>query len=170
MAGHSARRRERSRGQSLVEFSVVLPVLLALTGVVIDASRVYQAWTNLESATRDAAQYLATSNRDPYSPDHTWAGSDADAKAQFIVEKGTGESFSISPTSGTLADCSAPQITTTYVTDTSWELGGSAAFPLSTATVKVCMPFQTIFAYPFLTTDGVWMLGSEREITVLVGR
>ena len=51
----------RERGQSLVEFSIVLPVLLAIVGVVIDASRVYLAWSSLESATRDAAQYLATS-------------------------------------------------------------------------------------------------------------
>ena len=170
MASQSDRARERSRGQSLVEFSVVLPVLLALTGVVIDASRVYQAWNNLESSTRDAAQYLATSNRDPYSPDHTWAGSDADAKAQFIVERATGETFAISPTNGTLTDCSGPQITTTYSTDTTRSLGGSSSFPLSTAKVMTCLPFRTIFAYPFLTTDGAWQLKSEREITILVGR
>ena len=162
--------RNRSRGQSLVEFSVVLPVMLALTGVVIDASRLYQVWVNLESSTRDAAQYLATSNRDPSNADYTTAGSNADNKAQYILETGTGSSFAISPTSGTLTDCSSGQVTTTYTVDTTWTNGGSSAFPLSTAKVKSCLAFKTVFAYPFLTTNGAWQLRTEREMTVLVGR
>ena len=38
----AARARERSghRGQSLVEFSIVLPLLLTMVGVIIDAARV----------------------------------------------------------------------------------------------------------------------------------
>src|SRR5215211_6667782 len=82
--------RTRSRGQSLVEFAIVLPVLLALVGVVIDASRVYLAWSSLEAATRDAAQYLATSDTNPYSVDYTWAGNDADTKAAYILAATTG--------------------------------------------------------------------------------
>ena len=163
-------RERKQRGQSLVEFSVVLPVLLALVGIVIDASRLYQVWTNLESASRDAAQYLATSNTDPSSPDHTWAGNDADVKAKYILDVATGVTFNVSPTSGALTDCNQPQVTTTYFTDTSWQNGGSVTNPLSTATVYTCLPFRTLFAYPFITTDGVWVLRSEREITMLVGR
>jgi Flp pilus assembly protein TadG len=170
MLKQSGRGRNRSRGQSLVEFSVVLPVLLALTGVVIDASRLYQVWVNLESSTRDAAQYLATSDRDPYSANYTWSGSNADGKAQYILETGTGNAFAISPTSGTLTDCSSGQVTTSYATDTTWTSGGSSAFPLSTARVKSCLAFKTIFAYPFLTTNGAWQLRTEREMTILVGR
>ncbi|HET9852416.1 MAG TPA: TadE/TadG family type IV pilus assembly protein [Candidatus Limnocylindrales bacterium] len=164
-------RRGRSRGQSLVEFSIVFPVLLAITGVVIDASRVYLAWSSLESATRDAAQYLATSSTDPYSPDYTWAGTDADAKADYILELTTGEIFATSPSSGVLTDCTnTAQVTTVYSTNTSFANGGSAANPLSTARVKSCFPFRTLFAYPFLTTNGAWVLQSERQITILVGR
>jgi hypothetical protein len=32
------------------------------------------------------------------------------------------------------------------------------------------VPFRTLFQYPFITSDGVWVLRSEREITVIVGR
>jgi Flp pilus assembly protein TadG len=160
----------RERGQSLVEFAVVLPVLLALVGVVIDASRVYHEWTNLESATRDAAQYLATSSTDQYSPNYTWGGSETDAKAKSILEAVTGTTFATSPTGGTLTNCSAPQVTTTYSKNTAWQDGGSASSPLSTARVSACLAFRTLFPYPFLTTDGAWTIRSDREITILVGR
>ena len=163
-------RGRRQRGQSIVEFSVVLPVLLALVGVVIDASRLYAAWLNLESAARDAAQYLAKSDTDPFAIDYTVAGANADGKAIYIVETALNQDFAASPRSGELTDCSAPQLTTTYTASTDWQIGGSIANPLSTAMVSVCMPFQTIFQYPFLTTDGAWTLRSDREITVIVGR
>lgn len=166
-----SRRRWRQRGQSLVEFSIVLPVLLAIAGVVIDASRLYLTWSSLEQATRDAAQYLATSSTDPYSPNYTWSGSDADAKAEYILEQTTHESFTTSPTSGALTDCATnARVTTVYSTSTAFANGGSTANPLSTAKVMSCFPFRTLFAYPFLTTDGAWVLKAERQITILVGR
>lgn len=166
-----SRRSLRERGQSLVEFSIVLPVLLAIAGVVIDASRLYLTWSSLEQATRDAAQYLATSSTNPFSPDYTWAGSDADLKAEYILEQTTGETFTRSATNGSLGDCTTTaQVTTTYSTNTSFANGGSAATPLSTAMVRTCFPFRTLFAYPFLTTNGAWVLKSERQITILVGR
>jgi Flp pilus assembly protein TadG len=164
------KRASRHRGQSLVEFSIVLPVLLAIVGVVIDASRVYQVWTNLESATRDAAQYLATSNTDPSSADHTTQGTNSDNKAIYLLNEATGATFTRSTTQGTLTDCSHPQVTTTFTTDTSYASGGTAANPAGTARVKACLPFRTLFAYPFLTTNGAWIVNSDRKYTILVGR
>ena len=163
-------RSARHRGQSLVEFSIVLPVLLAIVGVVIDASRVYQAWTNLESATRDAAQYLATSSTDPTSPDYTTPGMNSDAKAAYLLTEATDYTFTRSPTQGTLTNCSLPQVTTTYTTNTSYESGGTAANPAGTARVLACLPFRTLFAYPFLTTNGAWIVRTDRTYTILVGR
>lgn len=162
--------RRDARGQSLVEFSVVLPILLAIVGIVIDASRLYQAWTNIESATRDAAQYLARSSVDPLSNDYTQEGFDSDAKAIYLLNEATGMSFSRSEVQGTLTDCDEPQLTTTYTTDTSLSAGGSSAYPLGTATVHVCMPFRTLFQYPFISDGGTWTLGSERQFTMIVGR
>ena len=170
-SARAARHRSGERGQNLVEFAVVLPVLLALVGIVIDASRLYSAWVNLESATRDAAQYLARSDTDPFASDYTWAGADADAKAAYIITTALGRTFEASPSSGSLNNCEdTPEVTTTYTLDTSWEIGGSVANPLSTAKVTACFPFETLFAYPFLTNDGVWVLRTEREMTVIVGR
>jgi Flp pilus assembly protein TadG len=168
--GGGGRRLSRQRGQSLVEFSVVLPVLLCIVGVVIDASRVYQAWTNLESATRDAAQYLATSDIDPSSGNYTTQGSNSDSKAIYILNTATGYTFTRSPSQGALTNCSAPQATTTYTANTSSGSGGSTSNPAGTARVIACLSFKTLFSYPFLTNNGAWVVKSDRTYTILVGR
>lgn len=163
-------RRGRSVGQSLVEFAVVLPVMLGLVGILIDVARLYQTWTNLESATRDAAQYLATSNTDPLAADYTQPGSNADGKAIYILEQATGASFQRSSTQGVLTDCTQPGLTTTFSENTATSSGGSDSNPVSTARVMVCLPFRALFAYPFVTTDGSFILRSEREVKLIVGR
>lgn len=163
-------RKGKSRGQSLVEFSIVLPLLLTMVGVIIDAARVYQAWTNLESATRDAAQYLATSDTDPTSPDYTTQGTNSDNKAIFILSEATGFTFTPSGTRGTLTNCTAPQLTTTYSSDTTFANGGSVSNPVGTARVVSCLPFKTLFAYPLLTNNGVWVIKADRSYKILVGR
>lgn len=170
---HTLGRRRRgapSRGQSIVEFAIVLPVMLAIGGVLIDAARLYQVWTALEAATRDAAQYLATSSSDATSPDYTWAGDDADGKAAYILRAATAYDVEPSKSAKALASCEAPQVTTSYVQDTTRANGGTAANPLSTATVTACIPFHTLFAYPFLTRDGAFLLRTERTMSVLMGR
>ncbi len=45
------------RGQSLVEFSLVLPVLLVLVLMAVDFGRGFYAWVTLTNAARDAANY-----------------------------------------------------------------------------------------------------------------
>ncbi len=56
-----SRRRDRpkSRGQSLVEFALVLPVLLLITLTAIDFGRVFLGWVNLQQMTRVAAGYAS---------------------------------------------------------------------------------------------------------------
>src|SRR5439155_21635857 len=68
----TAHRRASLKGQSLVEMALILPVLLAVAGGATDLSRAYAAWTSLESATRNAAEYVATN-----SPDAATAITDA---------------------------------------------------------------------------------------------
>jgi Flp pilus assembly protein TadG len=164
------RKRSSHRGQSLVEFAIVLPLLLTMVGIIIDAARVYQAWTNLESATRDAAQYLATSDTDSGSPDYTTQGTNSDNKAIFILSESTGFTFTPSSTRGTLTDCSGPQLTTTYTADTSFANGGTTSNPVGTARVLTCLPFRTLFSYPLLTNNGVWVVKADRSYKILVGR
>ena len=53
------RRRERSRGQGLVEFALVLPILLLLTLTALDFGRVYLGYINLQNMARIGANYAA---------------------------------------------------------------------------------------------------------------
>jgi PKD repeat protein len=56
---HRRDRHHRRRGQSLVEFAIVLPILLFLTLVALDFGRVYLGWINLQSMSRIAANLAA---------------------------------------------------------------------------------------------------------------
>ena len=49
----------RTRGQSLAEFALVVPVLLLLLLIAIDFGRVYLGWVNLQNMARIAANYAA---------------------------------------------------------------------------------------------------------------
>ena len=70
-------RHRRLRGQSLVEFAIVLPILLLLTLVALDFGRVYLGWINLQSMSRIAAN-LAANN-----PTAWQGGGDAAVKAKY---------------------------------------------------------------------------------------
>lgn len=60
------RRDQRSRGQSLVEFALVLPIILMLTLIALDFGRVYLGWINLQSMARIGAN-LAANNPTAWS-------------------------------------------------------------------------------------------------------
>jgi PKD repeat protein len=51
--------RSASRGQSLVEFALVFPVVLFLLLIAIDFGRIYLGWVNLEQMARIASGYAA---------------------------------------------------------------------------------------------------------------
>jgi PKD repeat protein len=55
-----ARSRERGRGQSVVEFALLLPVLLLIVLGGIDFGRVFLGWVNLNNTARIAANYAAS--------------------------------------------------------------------------------------------------------------
>lgn len=65
--------RKRGRGQSLVEFALVLPVFLLIILTAIDFGRAFYSWVTVTSAARVAANYAAL---DPYAS--FAAGSDYD--------------------------------------------------------------------------------------------
>jgi hypothetical protein len=56
---HSGRRRPRQRGQSVVEFTLVVPILLVLFIAIADFGRIFAAGIAVEAATRDAAEAVA---------------------------------------------------------------------------------------------------------------
>ena len=55
----AGQQKDRSRGQSLVEFALVLPMILLLMLIAIDFGRVFLGWVGLNNAARVAANYAA---------------------------------------------------------------------------------------------------------------
>lgn len=61
-AAATSRGRARGRGQALVEFAIILPLLLLLTVGVLDAARIFTAWIALTNGVREGALYATTGN------------------------------------------------------------------------------------------------------------
>ena len=57
--------RRRSRGQAMVEFALVLPVLLILLMTLIEVARLFSAWLIVENSAREAARYAVTGEFNP---------------------------------------------------------------------------------------------------------
>ncbi len=58
-------RRRRTRGQSLVEFALILPIMLVFLAAVLDLGRVFYATITLNNAAREGA-FAAASNPDSF--------------------------------------------------------------------------------------------------------
>jgi Flp pilus assembly protein TadG len=151
----------RSRGQSLVEFALILPILLTLTGVAIDVARVYGAWVTLEGATRDAAEQVAND-----ATVTTSSAAATRAKAILCGELASTAGFAAPP--GNPSACTSPGSTVTWGSSTA--APGSARSPLVTVTVASSLPFRTLFAYPLFTQGGAWTLSSTQTYSILQGR
>ena len=54
------RLRIKERGQSLLEFALILPVLLLFIFVIVEAGRLFQGWLTVQNAARDAGRYALT--------------------------------------------------------------------------------------------------------------
>jgi Flp pilus assembly protein TadG len=156
----------RSRGQSVAEFALLLPVMLAFLGMTIDFARVFQAWITLESATRDAAEYAATNGT---------SSSDALTKAQMTVcvqsqnIPGFQRSGLASPND--VNQCTNPAVSVvSWSTSTSGTVGASSSNPIATVTIRSTVPFSPLFAYPFLTQNGTWTVTSQATFSVAQNR
>jgi PKD repeat protein/Flp pilus assembly protein TadG len=66
-AGHGGR---QSRGQSLVEFALILPILAVLLLGVLDAGRLFMSWITLNNEVRVAANYAALNPTDVQLADY----------------------------------------------------------------------------------------------------
>jgi Flp pilus assembly protein TadG len=73
-------RRERSRGQSLVEFALVIPILLFLTLIALDFGRVYLGYINLQNMARIAANFAGNN---PTAWDGVVVANDAKLKTKY---------------------------------------------------------------------------------------
>jgi len=158
-------RQGKSRGQSVAEFGLLLPVLLAFLGLTIDFARVYQAWITLESATRDAAEYAATS---------ATSSTDATTKAKKTIclqsqdVPGFTRSGLASPSD--IEQCTAPIVSVVSFTLSTTAAGASPDYPIGSATVQASLPFSPIIAWPFITQNGTWTIVSRATFSVVQGR
>lgn len=64
------RGRGRTRGQSVVELALILPVMLLVLFAALDFGRIYLGWVNLQSMSRSAANYAANHAEAWFSPDN----------------------------------------------------------------------------------------------------
>jgi PKD repeat protein len=120
-------RRRRSRGQSLVEFAIVLPILLFLTVVALDFGRVYLGWINLQSMSRIAAN-LAANN-----PTAWQSGGDAAVKAKYQnqIRSDAAATNCTLPVVAGVQTAPAPVFTDTNGNGASTDIGDSASVSLS---------------------------------------
>jgi len=151
----------RRRGQSLVEFALILPILLTLTGAAIDLARVYSGWVTLEAATRDAAEQVATD-----ATVTTSSAATTRARTILCAQLVNTPGFAAPP--GNPTNCTSPSLTVTWSKSTTGQ--GTAQNPVVTVTVVSSLPFATLFAYPLMTQNGAWNLGSAQTYSILQGR
>jgi PKD repeat protein len=72
--------KDRSRGQSLVEFGLVLPIILLLTLAALDFGRIYLGYINIQNMARIAANFAADN---PDAWDATADSTDAENLASY---------------------------------------------------------------------------------------
>lgn len=151
----------RTRGQSLVEFALILPILLTMVGAAIDIARLYQGWITLEGATRDAAEYAATFDA---------SSAAAAGDAQRIVCSQTATLPGFAAPVGNPTACTSPSVTIASYSLSTTAAGASTKYPIATVTVTATLPFRTFFGYPLFTQNGAWTLRSSQSYSIVQGR
>jgi Flp pilus assembly protein TadG len=152
----------------VTEFAIILPLMLAFLGMGIDFARVFQAWITLESATRDAAEAVAT---DPTVTTMTQALDLAKRTVCVQAQNIPGFTRSTLTSPNDVQLCAAPQVTVTSLAiSTDPTVGASTRYPLGTASIQVSLPFRPLFAYPLITQDGTWTIVTSGTFSILRGR
>jgi Flp pilus assembly protein TadG len=165
MLAGSRKRARRGRGQSMAEFAIILPMLLAFVGLSIDFARVFQAWITIESATRDGAETAATNG--------TSTG-DALTRARKTVclqsQTVPGFQRSSSPSPADVEACVWPNVSVVAFTLDPNGVGSSNDHAVGTATIKSTLQFRPLFNYPLITQNGVWTISAQTTFSIAQGR
>jgi Flp pilus assembly protein TadG len=118
------KRRYAERGQSVVEFALVLPILVFLLVGIIDLSRIYTTMLSVESAAREGADFGAFGAK-------TWLDSDHVSKMQTrACVAASNLTDYVGTTAGLTTTCSNPSFDYGLSTDQ----GNSASWPKIDAT------------------------------------
>jgi hypothetical protein len=88
-----SQRRRASRGQSLVEFAIVLPVLLLVIGGIVQFGMLFWAQNTLTQVARDTGRWAATQQVSPCETNGNAVTAQADVIAQnsSLIGYGAGE-------------------------------------------------------------------------------
>jgi Flp pilus assembly protein TadG len=131
VAVHRRSPRASRRGQSVVEFALLLPVILILVLTAVDFGRLYSSWVTLNNSARVAANYAAANPNAAFGIGSTYAN--------LVTGEGFGSLGSICSVSGGIpapifADTTVDSNTTTR------NLGDTATVSVS-CSFKVITPF-----------------------------
>lgn len=141
--------------------ALILPFLLALAGGAVDLARAYSAWLTVESATRNAAEYVAT-----YSADST--GATTDARRIVCTEAQDLPGFVAGGAPDPVANCVAPTIAASLSTS-STDIGATVKNPIGSAHVTVTLQFHTLVPWPLIPSGGI-TLSADRTYSIVRGR
>ena len=142
--------------------ALILPFLLAFAGGATDLARAYQAWLTIESAARNAAEFVATSSADA-------ATALTDARHVVCQESQPAPGFAPGSPPNAIKNCVSPVVTVPSFGISSTQPGATSANPIATAHVRVRLPFSTLFPYPFLPHGG-WTLTSDATYALVRNR
>lgn len=107
-----------SKGQSLVEFAIILPVFLLIIGGALDLGRLFYAQVAIENAAKEGALYGAI---DPRCDAPKEGCSNPNTVSWLVANESVGipnANHSISCSSGSVNDCEAGDTYTVTVTST----------------------------------------------------
>jgi hypothetical protein len=104
------RARERSAGQGIVEFALVLPIALILMVAVADLGRIFTTVVTIESAAREAADFGAYGSGN-------WADANPAITLAAMEERACVASRHLTDYEGDATTCTNPQITVTLTED-----------------------------------------------------
>ncbi len=144
--GNPLRRRPRwlrGRGQSLVEFALVLPVFMLLLLIAVDFGRIFFTNVQLNNAVREAANYGATNPLDT-------AGMLARANSERNSQSQGGQQDVLTYPANLSTECAAPDGTTIACAASP---GGTGAGNTLTVTLTVPFHFFTPFIEGFFNND-----------------
>lgn len=126
--------RQRARGQSLVEFALVAPILRILVAVGADLGRVFFIGTQVTNATREGALYASQHGNDPCT--NPGCQSALDIRIRSILDEERA-GYSILACPSWSSPPTASQVTITYTNSS-----GTTVPPPSNTTTQVVITAQ----------------------------
>ena len=122
-----------SRGQSVVEFALLAPIMIFLLFAILDLSRVYTAMSSVESAAREAADYATSSGAARLSSSN-WPGTLAEMKRRACLAASDLHDYAgvDSDSDGVDEDCTNPSFDWCVAQSTGGSCVSQGAFPQAT--------------------------------------